>query len=89
MYASVCLETQLKVQPKLGLDRSSTSVLNLLKPKKRKRSAVGGATSPEEAQELPQWILTTTTKAHPAPPSSYGALTTPLSSTCGAYLRFN
>jgi hypothetical protein len=53
-YASVCLETQLKVQPKLGLGRSSTSVLNLLKPKKRKRSAVGGATSPEEAEELPQ-----------------------------------
>jgi hypothetical protein len=40
--ASVCLETQLKVQPKLGVGRSSTiSLLTLLKPRKRKRSAVG------------------------------------------------
>jgi hypothetical protein len=34
------MRVQLKVQPKLGLGRSSTSLLNLLKPKKRKRSAV-------------------------------------------------
>ena len=50
-YASVCLETQLKVQPKLGVGRSSTSLLTLLKPRKRKRAAVGGATSPERSPE--------------------------------------
>ena len=54
-YASVCLETQLKVQPKLGVGlrvgRSSTSLLTLLQPRKRKRSAVGGATSPERSPE--------------------------------------
>jgi hypothetical protein len=48
-YASVCLETQLKVQPKLGVGRSSKSLLALLKPRKRKRSAGGGATSPERS----------------------------------------
>ena len=53
-YASVCLKTQLEVQPNHPRRRTVTSLMAELKPKKRKRSAVGGATSPEEAQKLPQ-----------------------------------
>jgi hypothetical protein len=34
-------------QPKPGLNRSSTGLLHLLKPKKRSRSAVGG-TAPKQ-----------------------------------------
>ena len=53
-YASVDLETQLAVQPNHPGRRTVTSLMTELKPKKRKRSAVGGASSPEEAQKLPQ-----------------------------------
>jgi hypothetical protein len=52
--ASVCLKTQLEVQPNHPGRRTATSLMAELKPKKRKRSAVGGASSPEEAQKLPQ-----------------------------------
>ena len=53
-YASVDLETQLAVQPDHPGRRTVRSLMTELKPKKRKRAAVGGATSPEEAQKLPQ-----------------------------------
>ena len=53
-YASVDLKTQLEVQPNHPGRRTVTSLMAELKPKKRKRSAVGGATSPDEAQKLPQ-----------------------------------
>ena len=53
-YASVDLETQLAVQPDHPGRRAVKSLMIELKPKKRKRPAVGGATSPEEAQKLPQ-----------------------------------
>ena len=53
-YASVDLETQLAVQPDHPGRRTVKSLMTELKPKKRRRSAVGGATSPEEAQKLPQ-----------------------------------
>jgi hypothetical protein len=54
-HASVDLKTQLEVQPNHPGRRTVTSLMAELKPKKRKRSAVGGgATSPEEAQKLPQ-----------------------------------
>jgi hypothetical protein len=48
-YASVCLETQLLVQPKHPGRRTPTSLMTELKPKKRKRSAL----KTEEAQESP------------------------------------
>ena len=53
-YASVDLETQLEVQPDHPGRRTVKSLMTELKPKKRKRSAVGGATGPEGAQKLPQ-----------------------------------
>jgi hypothetical protein len=53
-YASVDLETQLAVQPDHPGRRTVTSLMTELKPKKRKRSAVGGTTGLEDAQESPQ-----------------------------------
>jgi hypothetical protein len=46
-YASVDLKTQLEIQPNHPGRRTLKSLMAELKPKKRKRSAVGGATSPE------------------------------------------
>ena len=55
------IEKEMKVGAYASVDltnhpgrRTVTSLMAELKPKKRKRSAVGGATSPEEAQKLPQ-----------------------------------
>jgi hypothetical protein len=52
-YASVNIATQLLTQKEHPRKRDNLSLIKKSRPKKRKRSSAGGATSPEEAHEQP------------------------------------